>query len=125
MFDVSLEETNEDLKAELPLDQGVLEVNLGIPLIIICSKSDIIQSNDKGIFTDKALEVLYKHIRNTALLYGATTIFVSEKSQVNVELLYHYLIHRLYGFQLQYKPLLDERDRLFIPSGFDSATLIK
>lgn len=113
------------MKEELPLGEGVLEVNLGIPLVIVCSKSDVIQANDKGIFTDKALDVLCKHIRTAALLYGATTIFVSEKSQVNVELLYHYVTHRLYGFPLQYKPSLDERDRLFIPAGFDSVTLIK
>lgn len=120
-----MEGTDEDLKAELPLGEGVLEVNLGIPLIIVCSKSDVIQSNDKGIFTDKALDVLNKFVRTSSLLYGATTIFVSEKSQVNVDLLYHYLGHRLYGFPLQYKPSLDEKDRMFIPSGFDSLTLIK
>lgn len=124
-LNISLDEKNEDLKAELPLGEGVLEVNLGIPLVVVCSKSDVIQANDKGVFTDKALEVLCKHIRTTSLLYGATTIFISEKSQVNVELLYHYLAHRLYNFPLHYGPLVDEKDRLFIPSGFDSITLIK
>lgn len=113
------------LKEELPLGEGVLEVNLGIPLVIICTKSDVIQANEKGIYTDQALQVLYKTIRTSALLYGATTIFVSDKSQVNVDLLYQYLVHRLYGYPLLYKPLLDEKDRLFIPSGFDSITLIK
>jgi len=102
-----------------------LTVNLGIPLIIVCSKSDVIQSNDKGIYTDKALDILYKHIRTTALLYAATIISTSEKSQINIELLYQYIAHRVYAFPLQYKPLLDEKNRLFIPSGFDSITLIK
>ena len=115
----------KSLKEELPLGEGVLQVNLGVPLIIVCTKSDVIQSNDKGIFNEQSLEVLYKNIRTTALLYGASTIFVSDKTQTNLELLYHYLVHRSYGYQFRYKPMLDEKDRIFVPSGFDSLTLIK
>ncbi len=100
-------------------------MNLGVPLIILCTKADVVQANDKGIFTDQALEVLYKNIRTTSLLYGGSTIFTSDKAQVNLELFYHYLVHRLYGYPLKYKPLVDEKDRIFIPSGFDSLTLIK
>lgn len=122
---MDVRDENSILKEELPLGEGVLEVNLGIPLIILCTKSDVIQANEKEIFTDQALEVLFKHVRTTALLYGATTMFVSEKLQINIELFYHYLVHRLYGFPVLYRPLVDEKDRLFIPSGFDSLTLIK
>lgn len=50
---------------------------------------------------------------------------MSERSQANVELFYHYMMHRLYGFQFKYKPLPDEKERAFIPSGFDSLTIIK
>ena len=121
----SKEEDDVNLKEELPLGEGVLEVNLGIPLVIVCTKSDVIKANEKGIYTDQALEVLYKDIRTTSLLYGAATIFTSDKAQTNIDLLYHYLMHRLYRYPLQYKPLVDERDRIFIPSGFDSLTLIK
>ncbi len=56
---------------------------------------------------------------------GASTIFVSERSQANLELFYHYLMHRMYGYQFKYKPLPDEKERIFIPSGFDSLTIIK
>lgn len=116
---------NDVLKENLPLGEGVLEVNLGIPVIIICTKSDVIAANEKGIFNELALEVLNKNIRTTCLTYGASTMFVSDKTQINLELLYAYIVHRLYGFQLKYKPLLDEKDRIFIPSGFDTLTLIK
>ncbi len=113
------------MKEELPLGEGVLQVNLGVPLVVVCTKSDTISANEKGIFTDQALEVLNKNVRTTALLYGAATVFTSDKAQINLDLLYHYLVHRIYNFPLHYKPLVDEKDRIFIPSGFDSLTLIK
>jgi dynein light intermediate chain 1, cytosolic len=118
----------------LPLGEGVLTVNLGLPLIVLCTKSDLIQSNDKGIFTEHSLEALNRSVRTSALLCifrivisidGASTIFVSEKAQINIELFYHYLMHRVYDYPFKFKALVDEKERVFIPTGFDSLTLIK
>ena len=58
-------------------------------------------------------------------LDGATVLFVSDKGAINYELFYHYLMHRLYSYPLRYKHIVDDKVRLFIPSGFDSLTLIK
>lgn len=121
------------LKEELPLKEGVLRVNLRIPLIILCTKSDTIEASEKGVFTDQLYEVFSKHIRTTALLCsnifnfldGATTIFCSEKTQMNIDLFYCYVMHRLYMFPLKFKAILDEKQRNFIPSGLDSLTLIR
>lgn len=126
------------LKEELPLGEGVLRVNLGIPLVILCTKSDTLDANEKGFLSEQSFDVFVKTIRTLGLLCkknflkltcyfldGATTIFVSEKSQINVELFYHYLMHRLYKFPLKYKAILDEKSRNFIPSGLDSLTLIR
>ena len=52
---------------ELPLGEGVMTSNLGVPLIVLCTKSDVILSNEKGLFSDLFLEVLYKMIRTQAL----------------------------------------------------------
>lgn len=119
----------------MPLGEGILKVNLGIPLIILCTKSDTIEASEKGVFTDQLYEIYSKHIRTFALLCtlillnnivdGATTIFISEKTQINLELFYKYLLHRLYKFPLKYKAVLDEKQRNFIPSGLDSLTLIR
>ena len=57
-----------DLKEELPLGEGVLTVNLGLPLIVLCTKSDLIQSNEKGLFNDHSLEAFRRSIRTSALL---------------------------------------------------------
>ena len=67
------------------------------------------------------------HIREKALKYGATVMFTSSKPKEskNLDTLYQYINHRLYGFNFAVKPQIVEKDLLFIPSGFDSLNLIR
>lgn len=37
-----------ELKSKLPLPEGVLKVNLGIPIIVICNKVDLVMRGDKA-----------------------------------------------------------------------------
>ena len=41
-----------------------------------------------------------------------------------MQLLYQYLLHRLHGFDFPFKAEMYEKEQIFIPAGFDSATLI-
>lgn len=45
-----LDEEDEiaDLKAQMPLPEGVLKVNLGIPIIVVCNKVDLLVRGDKS-----------------------------------------------------------------------------
>ena len=36
-----------DVRLDIPLGEGVLKVNLGIPIIVICNKIDIISQNSE------------------------------------------------------------------------------
>lgn len=67
------------------------------------------------------------HVREYCLQYGATVMFTSAKSREskNLDTLYQYINHRLYSFDFAKKPQIVEKDELFIPSGFDSLTLIR
>lgn len=38
----------QDLKSRLPLPEGVLQVNLGIPIIVVCNKIDLLLRGDKS-----------------------------------------------------------------------------
>ena len=40
------------LKSMLPLPEGVLKVNLGIPIIVVCHKVDLIGRGDKAQFLE-------------------------------------------------------------------------
>lgn len=42
------EDNLNDLKNQLPLPEGVLQVNLGIPIIVVCSKADLLVRGDKS-----------------------------------------------------------------------------
>lgn len=37
-----------ELKSKLPLPEGVLKVNLGIPIIVVCNKVDLLMRGDKA-----------------------------------------------------------------------------
>jgi dynein light intermediate chain 1 len=42
----------------------------------------------------------------------------------NVELLYKYVLHRIYDAEFIHRPQIHEKDQVFIPTGFDSLLLI-
>ena len=117
----------EDVRVEMPLPPGVLKVNLGIPVIVVCNKIDLLQaSGEKSKFLEEHLDFIQKHVREYSLQYGATVLFTSAKSNQdrNLDTLYQYMLSRLYDFDFYGKPQQLEKDQLFIPSGFDSLNLI-
>lgn len=58
------------------------------------------------------------------ILDGASTIYCNTKQNVNLQLLYEYITHRLYDFKFTYKPNIIEKDAYFIPAGYDSLPLL-
>lgn len=52
-----------DLKDRLPLPEGVLKVNLGIPIIVACNKIDLLFRGDKATLLEQNLELMQKHLR--------------------------------------------------------------
>lgn len=62
-----MSEETENLKMALPLKEGLLRVNLGVPLVIVVNKSDIVmQSGERKRFEEDS-EFIMKHIRQFAL----------------------------------------------------------
>ena len=71
----------EDVRVEMPLPPGVLKVNLGIPIIVVCNKIDLLQSSgEKSKFLEENLDFIQKHVREYSLQYGATVMCTSAKS---------------------------------------------
>jgi len=59
------------------------------------------------------------------LQYAAGLVFAETIQHItNLELLYSYILHRLYNFEFCHKPQVYEKNSIFIPTGFDSLTLI-
>lgn len=55
------------LKKDMPLKDGVLRTNLGIPLIFVINKSDIVTGSGEKKRYEEDSEFIFKHIRNFAL----------------------------------------------------------
>ena len=120
-----LTEEQKMIKLELPLKEGVLKTNCGVPLVFLINKSDVVSQTGEKKFFEENSEFILKHIRQIALLYGASIIYTSGKGNNNLEILYNYICHRLFDFELPHKPNLIDKDCYFIPAGYDSLTALK
>ena len=50
---------SDEVKLDMPLGEGVLKVNLGIPIIVVCNKIDIIlQNQEKGKLLQENLDFI-------------------------------------------------------------------
>ena len=90
-------------------------------MIFVINKSDVTQNEQKKIFDEKS-EFILCHIRQIAIEYGATIIYTSAKSNCNLKVLYQYICHTIFHFQLANKPNLIDKEAYFIPAGSDDIT---
>ena len=70
-------------------------------------------------------EFILNHIRSIAIEYGATIVYTSGKTNCNLTILYDYICHLLFNFDLVHKPNLIDKEAYFIPAGYDNLTLLK
>ncbi|XP_046578274.1 LOW QUALITY PROTEIN: cytoplasmic dynein 1 light intermediate chain 2-like [Haliotis rubra] len=112
--------TDEE-KVLLPLGESTLSQNLGIPIVVVITKSDAISTLEKEHdFREEHFDFIQQHIRKFCLSYGASLLYSSVKEDRNCELLYKYLVHRVYGFPFTSQAYVVEKDSVFVPSGWDN-----
>ncbi|XP_051949165.1 cytoplasmic dynein 1 light intermediate chain 1-like isoform X3 [Xyrauchen texanus] len=112
---------SEEESILLPLGDNTLTHNLGLPIVVVCTKCDAISTLEKEHdYKDEHLDFIQSHIRHFCLQYGAALLYTSMKENKNLDLLYKYLIHRLYGFPFNIPAQVVEKDSVFIPSGWDN-----
>ncbi len=51
-------------------------------------------------------------------------MFASSNSSSNVNVIYDYILHRIYDTDFVHKSKIDDKEALFVPTGFDSPDLI-
>ncbi len=60
-------EETVNLKLELPLKEGLLRSNIGVPIVFVVNKSDIVmQPNERKKYEEDS-DFILKHIRSLAL----------------------------------------------------------
>ncbi|XP_014671422.1 PREDICTED: cytoplasmic dynein 1 light intermediate chain 2-like [Priapulus caudatus] len=105
----------------LPLGEGVLVHNLGLPIIVVITKCDYVSNLEKEYdYRDEHLDFIQQHIRKFCLSFGASLFYTSIKDDKNCDLLYKYIMHRLYRLPFNIPAHVVEKDSIFIPSGWDN-----
>ena len=109
----------------MPLKEGVLTINCGVPIVFVVNKSDVVtQSSERKKFEENS-EFILHHIRSLAIQYGATIVYTSGKTNSNLSILYDYICHILFNFDLIHKPNLIDKEAYYIPAGYDNLALLK
>ncbi|XP_035214284.1 cytoplasmic dynein 1 light intermediate chain 2-like isoform X1 [Stegodyphus dumicola] len=111
--------------AENILSNREIKINLGLEIIVIITKTDYMSTLEKEYdFKEEIFDFIQLTIRNFCLLYGAALFYVSVKEDKNCDLLYKYLVHRIYNFPFRTPALVVEKDAVFIPAGWDNSNKI-
>lgn len=105
----------------LPLGADTLTHNLGLPVLVVCTKCDAISVLEKEHdYRDEHFDFIQSHIRKFCLQYGAALIYTSVKENKNIDLVYKYIVQKLYGFPYKIPAVVVEKDAVFIPAGWDN-----
>ena len=115
-----LTEDEKNIRLQRSLNNDILISNCGVPFIFVINKTD----NPCPKYDDK-VEFILKHIRKLAINYGATIIYTSTKKKYNIKVLYDYIFHSLYNFDLIHNLNLNDKTSFFIPSGYDRFSILK
>ncbi len=113
-------EVDPDLVPDDPLDDGILTRNLGVEVIVVVTKTDYVAHLEKEDYRDEHFDFIQQAVRKFCLQYGAALFYTSVKDDKNCDLLYKYLVHRIYALQFRTPALVVERDAIFIPAGWDN-----
>ncbi|XP_063440446.1 cytoplasmic dynein 1 light intermediate chain 2-like isoform X2 [Mytilus trossulus] len=108
-------------KVQLPLGENSLTHNLGIPIVVVLTQSDAISKLEKEHdYREEHFDFIQQHVRKFCLKYGASLVYTSVKEEKNCDLLYRYLVHRIYGFPFDMPAYVVEKDSVFVPAGWDN-----
>ncbi|KAM4614395.1 cytoplasmic dynein 1 light intermediate chain 2 [Discoglossus pictus] len=111
----------EEENVILPLGDNILTHNLGIPVLVVCTKCDAVSVLEKEHdYRDEHFDFIQSHIRRFCLQYGAALIYTSVKEEKNLDLLHKYIVHKTYDFHFNSPALVVEKDAVFIPAGWDN-----
>ncbi|CAA9987332.1 dynein light intermediate chain 2, putative [Plasmodium knowlesi strain H] len=106
--------------------EGLIKINMSFPILFVICKSDGYEILNNRTYQGY-IDVIIAYLRNLAVNYQASIIFcntTNKKEPKNVKLLYRYIMHRIYNFPFSDNAILDDYERVFVPSGYDDEELI-
>ncbi|GAA5899073.1 hypothetical protein JCM6882_004610 [Rhodosporidiobolus microsporus] len=83
---------------DAPLPPGTLTDNLGVGIVIVCTKADQMNALEREReFTDEQFDYIQQTLRTIALRYGAALFYTSQTSPPSYSKLRQYILHRLFA----------------------------
>lgn len=122
------EGNQEEMKEALDLmelDDGILNVNLGVPLLVLWTKSEVIAAGESMKYYSPRFEFIMKNLREFTLRYGGSLIFTSAKKGTNMDVLNSYLNYKYFDADFKEGPEINNKEGIFIPCGYDSPKLVQ
>ncbi|KAI9225695.1 MAG: dynein light intermediate chain-domain-containing protein [Piptocephalis tieghemiana] len=115
----------------LPLPEGCLTHNLGVPVVVVCTKADGMRTLEREQdYRDEQFDHIQQSLRTLCLAYGAALFHTTTHRPRTFALLRAYLLHRLLGpgsalptsllFRYPYRAQVVEREMVAVPSGWDT-----
>ena len=111
----TLDPSDIDPDELVPLPEGTLSRNLGLDLIVVVTKTDYMSDLERDYdYKEEHFDFMQQIIRHFCLQFGASLFYTSVKEDKNCDLLYKYLVHRIYGFPFKTPALVVEKDAVFM-----------
>lgn len=112
---------NETISSANDLGPNTLSHNLGIPVVVVITKTDHISVLEKDHdYTEETFDFIQQAIRKFCLQFGAALFYISAKVNKNCDLLHKYLAHLIYDLPFKASASVVERDAIFVPIGWDN-----
>ncbi|GAA5882815.1 hypothetical protein JCM16303_002472 [Sporobolomyces ruberrimus] len=136
------------IDTDSPLPVGTLIENLGLPLVVVCTKADQINMLEREReFTEEQFDYVQQTLRTICLRYGASLFFTSQTLPNSYTKLRQYILHRLFStptsaaalpttsnstpaapsqptsaraFPFPHRANVIDRDQALVPTGWDS-----
>ncbi|KAJ3112780.1 hypothetical protein HK100_002216 [Physocladia obscura] len=117
----------------LPLGNGVLTHNLGVPIVVVCTKADLMPSLERDYgYGDGTFDYIQQSLRTVCLKYGASLFYTSIHRPKSIFYLRSYILHLLNRnsphanqFPFPYRAEVIDRDNVRVPMGWDNWGLIR
>jgi dynein light intermediate chain 1 len=89
---------NTNIHLDLPLPPGTLTENMGIGIVVVCTKADEIDELEKEKdFKEEQFDFIQQVLRSICLRFGGALFFTSQKKPQSLLRLRSYVLHRLFG----------------------------
>ncbi|KAE8267926.1 hypothetical protein A4X09_0g4418 [Tilletia walkeri] len=86
-----------DREAQLPLGDGILNSNFGVPIIVVCTKADLMAKLERDRdFKEEQFDYIQQVLRTVCLKYGAALFYTSHTRPQSFDILRSYVLHRLF-----------------------------